>query len=132
MVEVIDDHSVTAKIEAVVIEKSKAIFPFENISSDELAAKVKEILLEKGYKLEQGSPDNGKYGKGSQVLRVLFGAFAKRFCWEVKVQAEGNITRLILSKDAKGYAGGLIGVNQVNNEYKRLTDVLTSFHASLH
>ena len=133
MKEVLDDTLINKREDLIIIQKDNAIFTFERLSAFELANCVNEIFIEKGYKLEEGTTESGKYGKGSQVLRILFGAFAKRFCWGSKVETNSTQqTRFVLTKDAKGYAGGIIGVNQVNNEYKRLTDAFTALHASKH
>lgn len=126
MSEVLDDNLIRTNNGKVVIEKNKTTFLFENISTEELGQQVGELLSAKGYSLEEGTKTNGKYGKGSAVLRVLFGAFAKRFCWQIVINADGPGASLELIKDAKGYAGGVIGVNQVNNEFKRISTDITS------
>jgi len=130
MKEVLDDNLMREKDQLIMIDKNRAVFTFERVSAAELAKNVNDIFIEKSYKLEQGSTEGGKYGKGNQVLRILFGAFAKRFCWETKIESNSTHTRFIFTKDAKGYAGGIIGVNQVNNEYKRMTDAFTLFHTT--
>jgi len=130
--EILVDKSVFGKNDLIIIEKHKAIFTFERISQSELTKCVNDIFVESGYKLEQGTTESGKYGKGSQVMRVLFGAFVKRFCWETKIESNSSQTRFVFIKDAKGYVGGVIGVNQVKNEFKRLTDLFSAFHFSKH
>lgn len=113
---------------APTITKSEAIYKFSNLTIDELATKVQTFLLNKGYKLEEGTTLEGKYGKGNRILRILFGAFVKRFAWQVTVEPEGKMSKLTFFKGTKGYAGGAIGVSQVNNEYKSITASLTAFH----
>jgi len=130
--EILVDKSVFGKNDLIIIEKHKAIFTFERISQSELMKSVNDIFVESGYKLEQGTTESGKYGKGSQVMRVLFGAFVKRFCWETKIENNSSQIRFALTKDAKGYVGGVIGVNQVNKEFKRLIDLFSAFHFSKH
>ncbi|MCH2234645.1 MAG: hypothetical protein MK078_10360 [Crocinitomicaceae bacterium] len=114
----------------VSITKDNAMYRFKDTNVEELSGKVEKYLLGKGYKLESGTPENAIYGKGNKTLRILFGAFVKRFTWKVTVVADGNTTVLNFIKDEKGYWGGAIGVSQVKNEFKRITDALTQFHAS--
>jgi hypothetical protein len=132
MKEVLDDQLIDTPVKLIVIESNKAVFTFQKSTAEEIAKQIEDIFKQKGYKLEEGSTARGKYGKGSLALRILFGAFAKRFCWETRVESNGSETRFTLIKDAKGYAGGLIGMNQVSNEYKRMTDAFTLLHTTLH
>jgi hypothetical protein len=132
MKEVLDDQLIDAPLKLIVIESNKAVFTFKKSTAEEITKQIDEVFKRKQYKLEEGSTTRGKYGKGSLALRILFGAFAKRFCWETRVEPDGTDTRFTLIKDAKGYAGGLIGMNQVSNEYKRMTDAFTLLHTTLH
>lgn len=131
MQEVLDDKAAHIISGDISIEKHVAVFPFRNVSVDIVANRANDLLIERGYKLESGGLTNAAYGKGSQLLRILVGAFAKRFCWIVKVEPIDDYARLTLVKDAKGYVGGIIGVNQVNKEYKQITDVFTDLHREL-
>ncbi|MGB1104533.1 MAG: hypothetical protein ACPG21_13030 [Crocinitomicaceae bacterium] len=114
-----------------VITKNDATFYFSNITEEELGAKLEKYLLQKGYKIEAGTPTNATYGKGSQILRILFGAFVKRFAWTVKIQSSVHGTTLTFAKMAKGYAGGIIGVNQVNGEFTQIVNSLKKFYESV-
>lgn len=117
---------------AVVIEKHRASYFFTGIDKETLATKVEEFLLGKGYKLETGNKFAGQYGKGNKLMRVLFGAFVKRFCWGIQIDEVGDRVKLRLAKDEKGYVGGVIGANQVKNEYASITTSLKNWHASMH
>ncbi len=129
--EVLDDPKLfNEKDELVRITKDKATYLFKSMGPDELGVKVKEYLSKSKYKLESGTPVNGVYGKGSKVLRVLFGAFVKRFEWQVTIAKHEDKTGLVFTKLAKGYVGGVIGVQQVKKEYQRITETLKAFHAS--
>jgi hypothetical protein len=114
-----------------IITKNNATFFFSNITEEELGDKLQKYLLKKGYKLEAGTTTNGTYGKGSQVMRVLFGAFAKRFSWLISIKSSEFGTNLVFSKNEKGYMGGVIGVSQVKNEYTRIVNALNHFYQSL-
>ena len=114
-----------------IITKNDATFFFTDITEEELGVKLQKYLLKKGYKLEAGTTTNGTYGKGSQVLRVLFGAFAKRFSWLINIKSGIHGTNLVFSKNEKGYMGGVIGVNQVKNEFQRIVNALNHFYESV-
>jgi hypothetical protein len=130
--ELLDDGAVALGKNEVTIDKEKATYPFANTNVNELATKVQEFLLKQGYKLEEGSNSNGIYGKGSKTLRILLGAFIKRFTWKVTVADTGETTTLTFIKDEKGYWGGAIGVVQVKNEFNKITAVLQNFHTKHH
>ena len=127
--EVLDQDQIATE-GTVKIEKNKAIYVFKSTNKEDLGKKVNDYFKEQGYTLEAGVNTNGTYGKGSKVLRVLLGAFVKRFEWQVSISDINNSTGLTFTKNAKGYAGGLIGVNQVKNEYSRLTETLKAFHTN--
>ena len=123
MEEVLDQDLKNVDTKAPVVTKDKAIFSFEGTTEDEIASKVNNLFIKDGYSLEEGTQLKGKYGKGSKIMRILLGAFVKRFAWEVTISTQGGLTTATLYKETKGYAGGAIGVNQVNKEFKRLVGV---------
>lgn len=123
MDEVLDNDMKTLDATAPVITKDKAIFSFEGTTEEALASKINTLFTKDGYSLEEGTQLKGKYGKGSKIMRILLGAFVKRFAWEVTVSTQGGLTTATLYKETKGYAGGAIGVNQVKNEFNRLVGV---------
>jgi hypothetical protein len=130
--ELLDDGAAVQASSAVKINDDKASYSFENTNADELAGKVEKFLKGEGYSLEGGSSASGIYGKGNKTLRILLGAFVKRFTWKIEVEDAGSTTVLHFIKDEKGYWGGAIGVSQVKTEYKRITNVLKNFHAAHH
>ena len=123
MEEVLDNDLKNLDASAPVITKERAIFSFNDTTEENIASKINTLFLKDGYTLEEGSQLKGKYGKGSKIMRILLGAFVKRFAWEVSVTNEGGVIKATLYKETKGYAGGAIGVNQVKNEFKRLIAV---------
>jgi len=124
MNEVIDDGTVGIGSRLVSQEKNKATFLFLRMSASKLATELNSVFVNEGYKLEFGTLEKGQYGKGNAALRILFGAFVKRFCWNFEILPEGGGSRLVFTKEAKGYAGGIIGVNQVNKEFKRVIELI--------
>ena len=129
MEELLDDNAILTD-KSVKIEKDKAIYVFKSTIKEGLAVKVNEYLKKQGYKLESGTNLDGVYGKGNKVMRILFGAFVKRFEWHVEISELNGSTGLIFTKTAKGYIGGVIGVQQVKKEYQRITGILEAFHAN--
>ncbi len=102
------------------------------MSTEQLAEVLGNTLTQRGYKLESGTNMIGTYGKGNKVLRILFGAFVKRFAFRVTITDQMGDTELNFKKEGKGMAGGAIGVAQVSNEYKRLIEVIENYHTKHH
>ena len=125
---VLDDNISTID-QAVMVGKHESIFNFENKSSGDIGESINRLFIKKGYKLENGTKVDGTYGKGSKIARALLGAFIKRFAFSVKVKNEGETTKLIFSKDGKGYMGGAIGVAQVKKEYNSIISILENYHS---
>jgi hypothetical protein len=129
MEEVLDNDMNVSSANAPIISKNSGVFKFSKLTKDELATKVETFLKGKGYKIEEGTPFKAKYGKGSRVGRILLGAFIKRFAWQVTVEADGDFSTLTFFKEASGAVGGIVGVNQVKNEFNSIIGSLKSFHA---
>jgi len=127
MEEVLDDKVVTKSEETFKIENDKAIYVFKNTNKDALGDKINEYLIKEGYQIEQGNKVIGVYGKGNKVMRILFGAFVKRFEWHVEINDINGSTGLIFTKNSKGYAGGVIGVQQVKKEFSRIVELLKAY-----
>lgn len=100
--------------------KHEARFVYNGVSSDDLTQKVDSLMKSEGYKLEAGQPGNAVYGKGNKVMRILFGAFVKRYAFRVQVENQGSDASLHFLKDGKGYMGGAVGVSQVKKEFARM------------
>jgi hypothetical protein len=88
--------------------------------ADELAA----YFVGRGYKLEAGSPFAGSYGIGSNLKRLLFGAFAKRYVFNFTVQPQAAGGIVTITKGISGAMGGVIG-------YRRMTKELETVLAEL-
>ena len=120
MEEVLDNDLKNLYAIAPVMTRDSATFTFQGTTPEDISSKINHLFVKDGYQLEEGTEMKGKYGKGSKIMRILLGAFVKRFAWNVTVTNEGGMTKAVLFKETKGYAGGAIGVNQVKNEFKRL------------
>jgi len=101
-------------------------FAFEGTKPEELANNIHDFFVAEGYKLERGTKEKGVYGKGNKTMRLLFGAFVKRFAFQFEVMPDAedaSITRFEFLKDSLNkISGGVIGYNQSNKEIKRLTE----------
>jgi hypothetical protein len=100
---------------------------YNGVDINTLATNIDFLMLKEGYKLVSGQKGNGEYEKGNRVLRILFGAFVKYFKYTIKLkELEDKSIELLFIKTSSGMSGGLIGMNQVKNELKRLAQVLST------
>ena len=102
---------------------------FENAPPETVANEVREFFESEGYRLEKGEPACGLYGTGSTALRILFGAFVKRFKFNVDVQPGENYTELSIIKAMTGISGGVLGYSKMNKELDRIRDALLAHFA---
>ncbi|MEZ6093227.1 MAG: hypothetical protein R3C03_03165 [Pirellulaceae bacterium] len=91
------------------------------------AARVGEFFSAQGYRLESGTQQFGCYGKGSNLLRLLFGAFVNRFRFQVTVRGNENGAMISVEKGMSGAMGGVIGYAKMKRELKRIREQLTVF-----
>jgi hypothetical protein len=107
-----------------------AAFCFDgNTNQQMLADEVAAFFGSQAYKFEGGTPMNAMWGQGSDVLRVLFGAFAKRFKFNVAIEPQAPYVWLRLSKGMSGAMGGVIGYSKMNKELSRVTAAMQQFFA---
>lgn len=97
-------------------------FGFNNIPTQELAQSVEARMIAAGYKRKSGNVGNATYEKGNRVARLLLGAFYKYYKFDVAVHENDGAPRVNVRKATSGMSGGLIGVNQVKKEFKRLQE----------
>lgn len=100
---------------------------YTGIAKDDLDRRVDHIFSTSGYRLAEGSPGKGVYVKGNRTMRILLGAFTKYFKFEIATEpVSANELRLSVKKMSSGMSGGLIGMNQVKNEVRRLFQEMQS------
>jgi hypothetical protein len=92
-------------------------YTFKGADANAVAAAVGDYFARRGYSLEEGTPVNGSYGKGSAAMRALFGGFVTRFKFKVAVTPGQGVTELDLSKAMSGAMGGAIGASKMTKEY---------------
>ncbi len=99
---------------------NKIQYVFENCHAEQIANAVGGFMHQQGYRLEEGNPMNGVYGIGNKVMRILFGAFVKRFAFQVYITQNGPNAQMEFGKGMSGFSGGVIGIAKLNTEFKRL------------
>ncbi|MBN1348497.1 hypothetical protein JXJ21_03745 [candidate division KSB1 bacterium] len=97
---------------------------FENTTPVALGQEVNTFFQKLGYKLEEGTNQFGIYGTGSPVLRVLFGAFAKRYKFNVAIRENAKQVKLTINEAMSGYSGGLIGKSKMKKEFQKITEAI--------
>ncbi len=94
---------------------------YDGITAEELSKTIDTLFKADGYSAKTGDLGNRTYVKGNRVTRILFGAFSKYFEFHVGITDLGeNHVHAIVRKTSTGMSGGVIGVNQVKNELKRI------------
>ena len=88
------------------------------------AIAAQDFFLAEGYRLESGDVRDGTYGIGNNVLRLLFGAFVKRYKFKVQVVAVGDGSNVLVSKGMSGVMGGAIGYAKMKKELVRIREGL--------
>ncbi|MDG1332310.1 MAG: hypothetical protein P8P74_08260 [Crocinitomicaceae bacterium] len=98
---------------------------YENATAEEIGTAIEKALSQDRYIIKSGNLGDRNYTKGNRVLRLMLGAFYKYFEFNVDVKEQDDKTVMAaIRKTSTGMSGGLIGVNQVKKELKRLETVL--------
>lgn len=99
----------------------KHVFTFANCTPESAAREFANLKQSLGYKIETGDPYRGTYGVGSTVMRILFGAFVKRYTFDHAIYPNGNDTVLEYKKGMTGISGGVIGLAKMNSEFSKIS-----------
>ena len=102
-----------------------AFYAFRGLSRDAVARTVNKYFIRKKYRLEKGTLEDGVYGIGSDVLRFLFGAFARRYKFKVTVEEKHDEVVLRFQKGMSGMMGGAIGYSRMKKEFKKIESEIT-------
>ncbi|MCK4668007.1 hypothetical protein KAU33_14730 [Candidatus Dependentiae bacterium] len=102
--------------------KDTSVYSYQNVPTNVLAQKLEIFFNGKKYKLEEGTIEKGVYGIGNPILRIILGAFIKRYKFNFSITESSGKTTLEFSKGMTGAMGGVIGYSQMNNEFQRLTE----------
>jgi hypothetical protein len=105
-------------------DKNRFEFIYENATADEIGIAIEKALSTDRYIIKEGALGDRTYTKGNRILRLMLGAFYKYFEFNVDVKERDDKTVIAaIRKSSSGVSGGLVGVNQVNKELKRLETV---------
>lgn len=104
----------------------KHVFTFANCSAQDAAQRFANLKQGLGYKIEAGDPYRGTYGVGSTVMRILFGAFVKRYTFDFAIYQNGNDVVLEFKKAMTGISGGVIGYAKMNTEFAKISGMIRS------
>ncbi len=129
-----EDSKVSAKVTAAVesnitveeIDDGRRIHFFE-MEVETVAQLIADRFEANDYKLESGDKLSGTYGTGSDLMRILFGAFAKRYKFNVKVFKGDNEAMVDVTKDTMSkVSGGLLGNKRYGDEFEKIVRILSS------
>jgi len=99
-------------------------YAYTGADANAVASAVGEYFARRGYSLEEGTPVNGTYGKGSAAGRAVLGGFATRFKFKVAVYSGQGVAVLDFSKGMSGAAGGAIGASKMTREFSTIQEEL--------
>jgi hypothetical protein len=98
-------------------------FVVSSASAEQVLQSADHILTELGYTPAAEKYNMGRvYTKGSRALRLVLGAFHKYNKIVLHTSPDGNATAITVNNESSGVSGGLIGMNQVNKEFKKVVD----------
>ncbi len=107
-------------------EAKDALVNVYNGSLEEVKTRIEDLFHMFGYKLNTATPDFLQVEKGSRVLRLLLGAFVKYFKFDVNFVEKEDGVHVTISRKTTGMSGGVIGMNQVKNEFVRIKDAASN------
>jgi hypothetical protein len=99
---------------------------FEKTDCASLASSLGSFFAAEGYKLEEGTPQDGVYGKGSGARRIIFGGLAQRYRFRFRIYPESKLVCLDMAKGMSGVSGGVMGYQALNSEFERIQAKLTA------
>jgi hypothetical protein len=109
------------------ITDNASIFEYDNTDLHAIVEGVAQFFVGRQYKLESGTSAQGVYGYGNNTLRILFGAFVKRFAFSVLITQAAPDQPVVfrLEKGISGAMGGIIGYAKMNSEYTSLINLIS-------
>lgn len=99
-------------------------YTFEDADANAVGAAVGAYFAQRGYSLEEGTPVNGTYGKGSAALRAVVGGFTTRFKFKFAITPDEGGTALDFGKGMSGMMGGALGATKMKKEFETIKEEL--------
>ncbi len=105
-------------------DKKDVTYQYEGAELDAIIGGVDAFFKDRKYRVEAGEPGDVTYGLGSDLMRVLFGAFAKRYKFRAQITRPGDGGPVVfrLEKAMSGAMGGLIGHGKMTKEFNAIAD----------
>jgi len=92
---------------------------------EELKETAFQMFTANGYRLEEGTKENGVYGIGKAGMTFLVGGLSKRMKFSISiVPASETDSAINFDKAMTGASGGIIGMSKIDGEFRRLCDNL--------
>ncbi|GAA5105660.1 hypothetical protein GCM10023211_04650 [Orbus sasakiae] len=110
-------------IKEAYVNENDYTFLYQGINEGEFKQKIANIMAERGYR------DIGDhvYEKGNGTLRMLLGAFYKHYKIQIMPQCLDDGTMCVaIKKRSSGFAGGVIGMNQIQKELAAIKAIFTA------
>ncbi|WP_293786171.1 hypothetical protein [uncultured Pedobacter sp.] len=100
---------------------------YKDISVEEMTKKITELFKLQGYKVIDQQFGNLILEKGSRTKRLILVAFTTYYKFSVTMM-QGNENELTVNvfQQSSGMSGGLIGMNQIKTELKRLNFIFSN------
>ncbi len=108
----------------MVSSKDGATYRFMGIQPPDALRHIQDCLLEEGYKLEDGGPTDGIYGRGSAVGGILLGPMSSRSKVNLKFSGWADGADAFISSGMSGAYGGAIGIIKQQKEVSRLLPIV--------
>lgn len=109
---------------AQILDGGVVRYAFGVADANAVVAAVADYFARRGYALEEGTPVDGMYGKGSAAGRALLGGFVTRFKFKVAVYSGQGVALLDFSKGMSGAAGGALGAAKMSKEFTAIQEEL--------
>jgi hypothetical protein len=107
--------------------KSSITFFLNNATEQSIQIDIENYFFGRGYKVHKQAGYTTTYQKGSRVLRILLGAFVTFHQQKVSITPSDNgSTKVEIDRTSSGMSGGLLGMNAVRKEFKKVREELTS------
>lgn len=104
------------------------VIDFDSWPVKDLSITIKTLFEESEYRLEEGTPTDGIYGRGSDFTFLVMGWMAFRYRFKVEIYSEGEITFLKISRKISNWTIFLyhwaLGNELYKDTFNRIIEVL--------